>query len=217
MKTSILKSTVTPIVAILLCCVLYLTGNFQVLFAVPIVLLASRIEYGKELFASLGFQRHRLKALDLLVYAPLVAVAMFVLYVFVLVPGVTHLTGQPIDVSAFDSLKGNLPATLGLIAFAWVSAAFGEEILFRGYLMRQCIKFFGDGKLALVLNIVLLSAVFGFVHAYQGITGQILAGILGAILATMFYLRKYDLWFVIAVHGFFDTIAFLFVYYGVQV
>lgn len=214
MKTNLLKSKVTPIIAILLCCVLYLLNYFQVLFAVPIVLLASRIEYGKGLFASLGFQRHRLKALDLLVIAPLVAGAMFVLYVFVLVPWATYLTGQAIDLSELESLKGNLPAIIGLIIFAWVSAGFGEEILFRGYLMRQFIKFFGDGKIAIVLNILFLGVVFGFIHAYQGITGQIVAGMLGIILATIFYLRKYDLWFTIAVHGFFDTIAFLYLFYG---
>ncbi len=215
MKTNVLKSALTPIVAILLCCVLYLSGHFQVLFAVPIVLLASRIEYGKELFASLGFQRHRLKALNLLVIAPLVAGVMFIVYLYVLIPGVTYLTGKPIDFSEFEVYKGNLPAILGLFVYVWASAAFGEEILFRGYLMRQFIKFFGDGRVAIVLNIVLFGALFGWIHAYQGITGQIITGIIGATMATIFYFRKYDIWFCIALHGFFDTIALVFMYYGI--
>ncbi|MEM9361151.1 MAG: CPBP family intramembrane glutamic endopeptidase [Bacteroidota bacterium] len=216
MKTNVLKSTLTPIVAILLCCALYLSGYFQVIFAMLIVIAASRIEYGKGLFASLGFQRHRLKALNLLVIAPVVAAIMFAVYIFLLIPGITYLTGQPIDFSEFEVYEGNLPAILGLFVYIWVSAAFGEEILFRGYLMRQFIKFFGDGKVAIILNIVLLGALFGWIHAYQGITGQIITGIIGATTATIFYFRKYDLWFCIAIHGFFDTIALVFMYYGIS-
>ena len=216
MKTNVLKSTLTPMAALLLCIALYLLGYFQVIFAAIIVILASRIEYGKQLFASLGFQRHRFKVKDLLVVAPLVAAVMFAAYIFVLIPGVTYLTGQPIDFSAFKVYEGNLPAILGLFVYIWASAAFGEEILFRGYLMRQFVKFFGDSRVALILNIVILSAVFGWIHAYQGITGQIITGIISVITATIFYFRKYDLWFCIAIHGFFDTIALVFMYYGIQ-
>ncbi|PRX57806.1 hypothetical protein CLV81_1819 [Flagellimonas meridianipacifica] len=216
MKTNVLKSTLTPIVALLLCVALYFLGYFQVLFAALIVIAASGIEYGRGLFTSLGFQRHRLKALNLLVVAPLVAGVMFALYLYVLIPGITYLTGQPIDFSAFKVYEGKLPAILGLFVYIWASAAFGEEILFRGYLMRQFIKFFGDSRIALILNIILLSAVFGWIHAYQGITGQIITGIIGTTMATIFHFRKYDLWFCIAIHGFFDTIALVFMYYGIQ-
>ena len=51
-------------------------------------------------------------------------------------------------------------------------------------------------------------------NSYQGITGQLVTGVIGVLLALIFYLRKYDLWFVITVHGFFDTIALVCVYFG---
>jgi len=51
-------------------------------------------------------------------------------------------------------------------------------------------------------------------HGYQGITGQIITGIIGLLLAIIFHLRKYDLWFNIAVHGFFYTIALIVIYNG---
>ena len=51
-------------------------------------------------------------------------------------------------------------------------------------------------------------------HSQQGITGQLVTGIVGGLLALIFYLRKYDLWFVIAVHGFFDTISIILIYFG---
>lgn len=146
--------------------------------------------------------------------APLVAAGLFTLYVFVLVPGITEITGAPIDYSAFDELVGNLPACLVALALVWATAGFGEEVIFRGYFMRQFVKFFGESNVSIALNIILLACFFGFMHSYQGITGQLVTGIVGALLALIFYLRKYDLWFVIAVHGFFDTIAIICVYFG---
>ena len=137
MNKDFLKSKVTPIIAIILCYVLYLSGYFQILFAIPIVLLASGIEYGKGLFKSLGFQRSRRKAFDLLIIAPLAATGMVFLYIYVLVPGVTYLTGQPMDYSMFEQFEGNIAAIVGLLSFAAISGGFGEDILFRGYFMRQ--------------------------------------------------------------------------------
>jgi len=80
--------------------------------------------------------------------------------------------------------------------------------------MRQFVKFFGESKVSIVLNIVLITGFFGFMHSQQGITGQLVTWIVGALLALIFYLRKYDLWFIIAVHGFFNTIALTCIYFG---
>ncbi|MDT0690348.1 type II CAAX endopeptidase family protein [Salegentibacter sp. F188] len=214
MNKAFLTTKVTPVIVLILCSLLYLSGYFQIIIAAFLVLIASAIEYRKDLFKSLGFQKKRMNLKDLLITAPLFSGGLFLIYSFVLVPGVTYLTGQEMDFSAFDSYNGSLSATLGLLILMWASAAFGEEIIFRGYLMRQFEKFFGNSKISLVLNIALLGVLFGFLHAYQGITGQIVTGIVGVLLAIIFYLRKYDLWFNIAVHGFFDTIALVFIYKG---
>ncbi len=215
MNKDFLKSKITPIIAVILCYVLYQLGYFQIIFAALIVLLASGVEYGKGIFKSLGFQRSRLKAFDLLIVAPLIAFGMVVLYVHALVPGVTYITGQPMDYSLFEQFEGNLSAILGLLFFAAVSAGFGEEILFRGYFMRQFTKFFGSSTLSIALNILIFGMIFGWIHMYQGISGQIITGILGMITATIFHFRKDDLWFAIAFHGFFDLIALAYYFYSV--
>ena len=179
-----------------------------------LIIIANYIEYKGKPFAALGFQLEKFTTKNIFVLAPLLALGLFAFYVFILVPGITMLTDAPIDYSAFDELKGNLPACLIALVVVWATAGFGEEIIFRGYFMRQFVKFFGESKVSIVLNIVLLACFFGFMHSYQGITGQLVTGIVGALLALIFYLRKYDLWFVIAVHGFFDTIALICVYFG---
>ncbi|WP_299212595.1 CPBP family intramembrane glutamic endopeptidase [uncultured Aquimarina sp.] len=214
MNKTFLTSKLTPVIAIVLCCILYLSGYFQMIIAALILLIASAIEYKKELFSSLGFQRKRINIKNLLIIAPLLGIAIFLFYGYVMMPSVTYLTRQPIDFSEFEIYKGNLPATLSLLALIWTSAAFGEEIVFRGYLMRQFTKFFGSSKISLAINILLFGFIFGWIHAYQGISGQILSGITGMLLAVIFHIRKSDLWFNIAVHGFIDTVFLVYIYYG---
>ncbi|WP_425390862.1 CPBP family intramembrane glutamic endopeptidase [Ekhidna sp.] len=179
-----------------------------------LIIFANYLEFGGKPFFRLGFRCEKFTLKNILVLAPLISLALFAFYVFVVVPGITKLTGVPIDYSSFDRLEGNLQGCLIALIVVWATAAFGEEIIFRGYFMRQLVKFFGESKVSILLNIVLLSSFFGFMHGYQGITGQLVAGVIGALLATIFYLRKYDLWFVIAVHGFFDTFALACIYFG---
>ncbi|GAA4272971.1 CPBP family intramembrane glutamic endopeptidase [Aquimarina gracilis] len=214
MNKTFLTTKLTPVIAIILCYILYVSGHFQMIIAALLLLIASAIEYKKDAFSSLGFQRKRLNVKSILIIAPLFGAAFFLFYYYVMVPSVTYLTGQPIDFSVFEPYKGNLPATLNLLVFIWLSAAFGEEIVFRGYLMRQFTKFFGSSKVSLVINILFFGFIFGWIHAYQGISGQIVAGITGILLAVIFHIRKNDLWFNIAVHGFIDTVALVFIYYG---
>ena len=212
-KTS-LKAKLIPITAIALCYILYFLGYFQMIIAALILLIASAIEYKKELFTSLGFQRKNINVKSLLIVAPLLGIAIFFFYAYIMMPSITYLTGQALDFSEFEIYKENVPATLSLFVLIWVSAAFGEEIVFRGYLMRQFTKFFGSSKISIAINILLFGFIFGWLHAYQGISGQILSGITGMFLAIIFHIRKSDLWFNIAVHGFFDTVFLVYMYYG---
>lgn len=214
MNKAFLTTKLTPVIALIFCLALYLTGYFQIIFAALIVLIASAIEQKKRLFSALGFQRKNFNLKSLLIHAPLLGIVIFLCYGYVMIPSVTSLTGEPMDFSVFEPYKGDLTACLSLLIYIWISAAFGEEIVFRGYLMRQFTKFFGASKISLMINILLFGILFGLIHAYQGISGQILTGIIGMLLAAIFHFRKNDLWFNIALHGFIDTVAVVYMYYG---
>ncbi|WP_411895221.1 CPBP family intramembrane glutamic endopeptidase [Winogradskyella sp. A2] len=213
-----LRQTLIPLITIAIICFLWFgpitRSIIENIIISILIIIANYIEYNGKPFSALGFQREKFTFKNILVLAPLVALGLFVFYVFVLVPVVTKLTGSPIDYSSFDELKGNLPVFLITLLLVWATAGFGEEIIFRGYFMRQFVKFFGESKISMVLNIILITGFFGFMHSQQGITGQLVTWIIGALLALIFYLRKYDLWFVIAVHGFFNTIALTCIYFG---
>ena len=213
-----LRQTLIPLITFTIICFLWF-GPIRISYIENIIIsiliiIANYIEYKGKPFLALGFQREKFTFKNIFVLAPLVALVLFAFYVFALVPGITKLTGAPIDYSSFDQLRGNMPTCLIALLLVWSATAFGEEIIFRGYFMRQFVKFFGESKISIVLNIVLFACFFGFMHSQQGITGQLVTGIVGALLALIFYLRKYDLWFIVAVHGFFDTIAIVCIYFG---
>lgn len=179
-----------------------------------IIIVANYITHNRKPFVALGFQRENFTVKNILVLAPLVALVLFAIYVFVLLPGITKLTGIPIDFSYLDYMEGNLQACLVALAVVWATSAFGEEIIFRGFFMKQFVNFFGESKISLSINIILFSCFFGFMHMQQGVTGQLLTGTVAALLSVLFYLRKYDLWLLVAVHGFFDTLGIICFYYG---
>jgi len=213
-----LKQIGIPLVTLAIICFMYFgpitRTPFENIIISIIIIIANYIEYNGKPFSALGFKREKFNAKNLLVLAPLVAIALFAFYAFAVVPGIQMLTGVPIDYSSMSQLEGNLQVTIVWLLIVWATAGFGEEIIFRGYLMRQFVKFFGDSRISLAINILIICGFFGYMHMQQGITGQLVVVFIGALLSIIFYMRKYDLWFMIMVHGFFNTLGILCFYFG---
>ena len=189
-------------------------GFLTLIISSIVVFIGSTIEYKEKAFKALGFDGEKFSFKNFFVLAPLMAIGLFIFYAFILIPGITKLTGVPIDYSFFKEITGNLQTFLISLVLILVGSGFGEEIIFRGYFMRQFVKFFGESKISIALNIVLITGFFAFMHSSQGITGQIVTFVIGSLIALIFYLRKYDLWFVCSIHCFFNTIALTCIYFG---
>ena len=93
----------------------------------------------------------------------------------------------------------------------WVNAAFGEELLFRGFLQNNLERAFGgeswrNGLMA--AGVVALA--FGAMHVpSQGPTGLFVTGIVGLMLGALFILGKRSLFTVVMAHGFINTTSHL--------
>lgn len=213
-----LRQTLIPLCTVAVICFMYFgithRSIFENIIISVIIIIANYFEYKGKIFSALGFQHERFTVKNLLFLAPLAALGLFAFYAFAIVPLVTKLTGVPINYSSVHFLEGNLQASLVAVLVMWATAAFGEEIIFRGYFIRQFVKFFGDGKVSIAINIVLFSCFFGFMHMQQGITGQLVTGFMGVLFGSIFYMRKYDLWFMIVLHGVFSTLGVICFYYG---
>ncbi len=129
-------------------------------------------------------------------------------------PWLNHLTGTAADYSGYGALQNNLPMSLRLIAYAWISAAIGEEIIFRGYFLHQVEAVLGNGTLTRVAATVLGATVFGLSHHTQGMVGMLLTGLTGLLMGAVFYLSGRNLWTVILAHALIDAWGIATLYFG---
>jgi len=118
------------------------------------------------------------------------------------------------DLEVFRDLNGNLKITLIFIALAWTLAAFGEELVYRGYLMNRVADIFNRTRPAWIISLVIVHLGFGLAHAYQGITGIIDEGLSGLLLGLIYLRTGGNLSVPIIAHGLADTIDFWLIFLG---
>ena len=56
------------------------------------------------------------------------------------------LGGPMPDLSSFEQVKNNPWVLLGFLVISWTTAGFGEEIIWRGFFMKQIARLFDDQK-----------------------------------------------------------------------
>jgi membrane protease YdiL (CAAX protease family) len=128
---------------------------------------------------------------------------------------VEHVTGTPLDISRFEAVRGDPLALLLGLLIVWTIAAFGEEMVFRGYVLNSIASVFAPKvKSRWLWAVILSSCVFGLGHIYQGWTGVILSGIAGAVYCGAYFLDGRCLWAPILIHGIYDTSVFLTLFFG---
>ncbi len=114
------------------------------------------------------------------------------------------LFGAGRDLSRFtDGMT--FPGLLGLIAFSWVFAAFGEEFAFRGLLMRGLQTVMAQSQKITAFIYLFQAVVFGLVHAYQGPAGVAGATISGLIFGGLVLVARGAIWPSIIAHGLSNT------------
>lgn len=122
----------------------------------------------------------------------------------------------PLDVSYIrTSIHGDLTAyAIWILLVVWGSAAFGEELLARGYIMNRLEAVFGQRPVGIVLAVLGQAAIFGALHAIQGATGVVITAYIGVVLAVTYYLSGRNLWASILAHGIMDTVSLTAMYLG---
>jgi len=121
---------------------------------------------------------------------------------------------QPSDQSDYNPLTGNLPLFLTMVVGAWTVVAFGEEMLFRAFLIVNLGGLFRNLKARWALALAGSSLLFGLAHYDWGIAGIIETIIAGLVLGTIYLRTGRNLWVTIIAHGLINTLKFSPVYAG---
>jgi hypothetical protein len=133
---------------------------------------------------------------------------------FVSQPILVRLLGKQPDLEDFRALTGDLKMTLIFLALAWTLAAFGEEMVYRGYLMNRVADLFNRTRGAWIVSLIAVHVAFGLAHAYQGMTGAIDEGLQGLLLGVIYLRTGRNLALPIIAHGVSDSIDFLLIFLG---
>jgi uncharacterized protein len=153
--------------------------------------------------------------LKLFIIGVVVGIGMEALELFATQPLLTKLLNKGPDLDEFRRLIGNTQLLIIGIVLAWVLAAFGEETVWRGYLLNRGADLFGRSPIGWTVAAILVSLVFGLGHFPQGPTGVVENIIDGAILAAVYFATNRNLLAPIIAHGIQDTVDVLLIYFGV--
>ncbi len=118
--------------------------------------------------------------------------------------GSTGIPASP-DFSQYDYLRNNIGWLLLSLASVYLVSSFGEEVVYRGFLINRISQLGGGTKLATLLAVVLSSIIFGLIHYTWGPMGMIQTGFMGLAMALCYVTLKKRLWILIIAHAYMDT------------
>ena len=143
------------------------------------------------------------------IYAALIIIINFSL----IGPIIEIFTEKPINYGAFNQVKDNSKLLFISLGIGWVVGGLLEETIFRGYIFETLEKILPK-RIGLIISLLFTSFIFGYLHNYQGITGQILNGVTGGFLALIYIYHKRNLWVSIITHGLINTFGLTLLYFN---
>ena len=178
---------------------------FKFMAITALVLLFAYLQDGS--LRGLNFKRLGIKEVAIIIA---LYIGLELLMDFAIQPLVSKLFNEPADYSSFDFVKGDSAAYFKYLLYMWLSAAIGEELLFRGFMTLQLQKLFGGRKLFIVL---ITAVLFSLPHLYPGISGLVMTFLFGLVFGFI-YMRFKNIWINIIVHGLIDSLFLTLAYFG---
>jgi hypothetical protein len=188
-----------------------LPNEVPILFVAALV--STRLREGG--WAALGFVRPKSWAL-VVGLALGAAVLRMALGDLVIEPLAAHFWPPIVAPKGAELIPHDAMAALAALGIVWTFAAFGEEIGYRGYLMRRIADIGGGTRRAWIGGLIVSAVLFGFGHFYKGPAGVLDSGIAGLILGGAYLLSGRCLWTAILAHGLIDTTAVVLTYLGLN-
>jgi membrane protease YdiL (CAAX protease family) len=133
----------------------------------------------------------------------------------VIMRGIAPAGAQPqADLSSYAYMQGNLPMLLLSLAGVYIVSSFGEEALYRGFLIHRLAEIGGPGRPVWAVAVLISAVVFGLIHLGWGLTGVVQTTLMGLALAGAYLLTKHNLWILVLAHAYLDTLLLVPLYFA---
>lgn len=129
-------------------------------------------------------------------------------------PLLTRLTGEGPTTAAFQYLRNNRTAWLGLVVLIWPLAAVMEEMVYRGYFLNRVADVFGRTRMGWFVGLVTSSLLFALAHGQYTLRFLATSLMMGLLEGSLYMAWKRNLWMPIIIHGMADTITLTLVFFG---
>ena len=113
------------------------------------------------------------------------------------------------DLSGYNYLSGNLPMLIFALLAVYIGSSFGEEVVYRAFLINRIAELGSGSKWAWSAAVVISSVVFGLAHGAWGPAGMVQTGFMGLAMALCYLAVGRNLWVTILAHVYMDTILFV--------
>ncbi|MCK7591095.1 CPBP family intramembrane metalloprotease [Subsaxibacter sp. CAU 1640] len=181
--------------------------KFPYTFCVIIMYILAVTWYTKRSLKPLRFRKLDSKALKIILLSYLV---LELSMDFVFQPLVNKIFNEPADYTAFRFIEGDTAVYFSWLLKMWISAAVGEELLFRAFAFAKLRDIFNRRHWVFI---PISAVLFSIPHLYQGLAGLTMTFLFGLFFGYIFYRFK-NIWINIIVHGLIDTVFLTLSYLG---
>lgn len=182
-----------------------------VFIPVILIIICFLLKSTKEHFSDVGFSFKRFTFKAVWVGA-LSAIALFAFLQYAFFPLLSKIfTLQQANLADFSKVRHNLFNYIFFVLLGFIGGGLYEEIAFHGYIFTRLEKIFA-GKYALPVAYILTNLIFAFYHWQLGASGIINALVAGLAYHALMLRFNRNLWYAFFFHGFFDAIAFTYLY-----
>jgi len=135
---------------------------------------------------------------------------------FVMKAAVMPLFGAPPVNQAYHFVTGNSAIIPWMLYASIVTAGFGEETFYRGWMFERLIKLLGKSTGAKIAIVLITTILFASVHyPEQGLPGVEQACITGLVFGSIFAVTG-SIFMLMIAHAAFDLTALWIIYYGLE-
>ncbi len=173
---------------------------------VILALLAVTFLLRKDKLSTLGIKKPK-NVWRMIIVVLLLAFVWTIIQFSLTMPLLNHLIGTTQILNSYENLQGNVGSLLFFLFLTWTLAAFGEELVYRGYLQARVRGLFANAKLGVIVGVVFSSVLFGLAHIEQGVVGLVLTSIDAVFFSAVKQKFDNNLFASILAHGFNNTIG----------